>query len=346
MRRSRRHKKRFRMNPLRIIISVLLVALVVVGIVFAVGALNANSPSKRADELNALITAGNYQEANTLIQEATKDLKDENLSNMQSALNAVLQQEADRFLIQASKGALDESSSSRYKGMSLLGDNMMVQLAAKTDEWISNYFSGSVTYDQLENIQSNIASLGFQGDVLTASLSGIASAQESKAAMDTAKAADSSGEYLTAIQNYAKVLPQDKANYEAAMARILAIAEEQGEALYAAKRYSSAVEIIKAAQVALPDNDSLAAKLATYQQALEEESKNLVEYSGPIEHLFTHCLIAYPELAPDSYWVDCITPYEFKRVLQSLYENDLFWSTSTISSPTPAATEKTMNLPR
>lgn len=48
-----------------------------------------------------------------------------------------------------------------------------------------------------------------------------------------------------------------------------------------------------------------------------------------VEHLFTHCLIAYPELAfkkenpmRENYNIDCITSFEFKNILESLYKNN------------------------
>ena len=59
------------------------------------------------------------------------------------------------------------------------------------------------------------------------------------------------------------------------------------------------------------------------------KNKNLVEYKGEIEHLFTHCLLAFPELAlhPKNplnadYDRDCLTPNEFKKILLSLYNNN------------------------
>lgn len=52
-------------------------------------------------------------------------------------------------------------------------------------------------------------------------------------------------------------------------------------------------------------------------------------YTYDVEHLFFHCLIAYPEIAfapnnpiKKSYLNDCITPLEFCRVLDSLYKNN------------------------
>ena len=53
------------------------------------------------------------------------------------------------------------------------------------------------------------------------------------------------------------------------------------------------------------------------------------EYTKTVEHLFTHCLIAYPSVAfssdnpmKDDYNKDCITTNEFKKILNSLYKNN------------------------
>ena len=52
-------------------------------------------------------------------------------------------------------------------------------------------------------------------------------------------------------------------------------------------------------------------------------------YTDKVEHLFTHCLIAYPEIAFKAdnemrkyYAVDCITSKEFISILNELYNND------------------------
>lgn len=59
------------------------------------------------------------------------------------------------------------------------------------------------------------------------------------------------------------------------------------------------------------------------------QENNLEKYDGPIEHVFTHCLLADPSVALSSknpmagdYNTDCITPNEFKRILEQLYKND------------------------
>ena len=52
-------------------------------------------------------------------------------------------------------------------------------------------------------------------------------------------------------------------------------------------------------------------------------------YTDRVEHLFTHCLLAYPEIAladnnemQKHYSIDCITHNEFKAILKELYKND------------------------
>lgn len=52
-------------------------------------------------------------------------------------------------------------------------------------------------------------------------------------------------------------------------------------------------------------------------------------YTQTVEHLFTHCLIAYPEIAfnknnpmRNNYNIDCITKNEFIKIINSLYQNN------------------------
>lgn len=84
-------------------------------------------------------------------------------------------------------------------------------------------------------------------------------------------------------------------------------------------------------------------------------SSNLVKYNGNIEHLFTHCLIAYPEIAFDKnnsmskhYANDCITKDEFKSILESLYNNNyiLININDTFEIKNNKAIKKDIYLPR
>lgn len=47
------------------------------------------------------------------------------------------------------------------------------------------------------------------------------------------------------------------------------------------------------------------------------------EYDGlSVRHLFTHCLVAWPELAPEGAYRDCLTVSEWKAILNELYDRD------------------------
>lgn len=63
--------------------------------------------------------------------------------------------------------------------------------------------------------------------------------------------------------------------------------------------------------------------------AFAQDNNNLVLYKGEIEHIFTHCLLADPELSfkknnpmSKNYDIDCITKDEFKKALEQLYKNN------------------------
>lgn len=68
---------------------------------------------------------------------------------------------------------------------------------------------------------------------------------------------------------------------------------------------------------------------ADFGQIKSVQKVEKVPYYGQIEHIFTHCLIAYPKLAFDNsnpmaynYARDCITSTEFLNLLNELYKNN------------------------
>ena len=71
--------------------------------------------------------------------------------------------------------------------------------------------------------------------------------------------------------------------------------------------------------------DKEAARLEDYRK-FQEEGLVKVNMLETLENIYTHCLIAFPEInfaSKSSYSAcgpDCLTPYEFKYLLQSLYD--------------------------
>ena len=91
--------------------------------------------------------------------------------------------------------------------------------------------------------------------------------------------------------------------------------------------YAFALNLLNSRQKYYKDDENINA-LITYNTN-QIKSKNLVAYNGEVEHLFTHCLLAFPEMALNpknplstDFDRDCLTPSEFKKILLSLYNNN------------------------
>ncbi len=120
--------------------------------------------------------------------------------------------------------------------------------------------------------------------------------------------------------------PQEDENYSAAMEKIVALSVQRADSLYAADEtaYDKSIAALNQGLTYMPDSQELKSALEKYQQIKQSKEVKLVEYTGVVEHWFTHALIAFPEITletnSDYYWKDCITPYEFKNFLQALYD--------------------------
>lgn len=89
--------------------------------------------------------------------------------------------------------------------------------------------------------------------------------------------------------------------------------------------YDEAIQNLEALLQTYPQDKLLIEKL---QECQKEKETNFAPYSGPIQHVFFHPLIAYPELAFDNDYISkgyddyFTTVKEFNRILDSLYQRD------------------------
>lgn len=98
---------------------------------------------------------------------------------------------------------------------------------------------------------------------------------------------------------------------------------EKADHLYRGYYYDEAIALLKSdsAMVTTATNDAITVKLAEVEKA----KASLVKYEGPVQHIFFHSLIVYPELAFDDrghpangYNMWMATVSEFKKMLPSL----------------------------
>lgn len=173
--------------------------------------------------------------------------------------------------------------------------------------------------------------------------------EESKPASSVLISADEliqNGDYDGALALLAAT-PEGDEHHAAAMEKIAEICVQKADNLYAAdnKAYDASIAAINQGLAYAPDNEALALALQKYQEIKQSNEVKLVPYTGVVEHWFTHALIAFPQITLDTkseyYWKDCITPYEFKKFVQALYDYGFILIDPAICIENPSGDGKT-----
>lgn len=140
--------------------------------------------------------------------------------------------------------------------------------------------------------------------------------------------------------------PEDNENHAAAMEKIADLCIQRADALYAEDEtaYDASIAVLNQG-LSYTQSERLSAALEKYQGIKQSKEVKLVEYTGIVEHWFTHALIAFPEITVETnteyYWKDCITPYEFKHFLQALYDYGFILVDPAICIENPSGDGKT-----
>lgn len=142
-------------------------------------------------------------------------------------------------------------------------------------------------------------------------------------------------DYFNALSHYLEVNKQDIEEYTQAQKRLeickmemLSFYTQKAEEYKASGEYKQAGELLERLLLCFSDDSEHKEKIAELQHALKSASEKLVVYKGPVQHIFFHPLIAYPELAFDNdrmsngYDDWFITVKEFNSILDSLYEKN------------------------
>lgn len=208
-----------------------------------------------------------------------------------------------------------------YPGVIEAVDNETIKI---TEE----YLADKIEYSQIEYFFKNVLMLGFSGKVLEENRIAVDRCLESRENIGKGKELFAEKNYLGALEKFSKVTAEDKDNYEIAQVGInqsLTKCYTEVEKLISRSLYAQATEKLNFALTLLPQNQEIPQMIASVELARQEEEKNLVPYTGPVQHIFFHPLIAYPELTFDgdlqakgfNEWF--VTIPEFKKIIKSLY---------------------------
>lgn len=318
----------------RFYVFILMVLLIIAAVSFgAKTVMDAKAVSSNVDGFNSLIQRDQFDLAHNFYLEVDQGLSGKVHDQSLEKMNEILAQRVESFSRSAKQGAIQENDSV-VTGLKLFAGQIGTMLENEIKLAFESYRDGKMEYDRVVTYFDNVRLLGVADSAVATYAQQAQEVYNAQEGLREAEANVSSGNYYEAYKFYVSV-PQDSSQYEKASAQaqkyqadavsnVLSLAAKQAEA----SKYEAAAQILTEALAVLPDQAQIQAKLDEYNTAAQAARDDLVRYTGTVEHVFTHCLIAYPEIANQSpsmqqaLYRDCVTPYEFQKMLEQLYANN------------------------
>ncbi|MBR5516011.1 MAG: hypothetical protein IKU52_07390 [Clostridia bacterium] len=199
------------------------------------------------------------------------------------------------------------------------------------DKGVDSYLNGKLEYNKTSNMLNAFSKLSRAQEYCATKKETVDEVERGREFFAKAKDQKIQGDYISAIEGYLAVPKADKVNYAEANKKAKELIKSNRDGVsYAINGYLSRYDIQGAKDYVngyidkLGETDFLKSELDRIDE-YEKFQTDTVLYKGDIEHVFTHCLIAYPELCYSSPSMtasldeDCITPYEFTKIFEELY---------------------------
>jgi tetratricopeptide (TPR) repeat protein len=275
--------------------------------------------------LSSLLDAGDYTTAAALINEH------ENNSGISKTLNTFAQTyAADACDTETS----DQAFAAKYTGVSVLKKGLTDPLYISADEHaVAPYGSGEITAEQCLTFIERIDTFSMLGHTKITLLDNVEAIKVSKQNFLAGNEYMLNGDYASALTALTQVIEKDSENYakltdlkQQWKAVYLSTALAQAQEYFAAGQYLAAFNSLSQLNTFLPGDPTITALLPEYEKKISNLPLQDVS-TDTVSHIFTHCLVAYPELSISrpgggTYDIDCITVSEFNRLLDQLYQNN------------------------
>lgn len=213
-------------------------------------------------------------------------------------------------------------------------DKVEKSISSVLSETYDSYREGELEYNETVNVINAFSQLSNATALTDDIKTKVDRIEQGRAEYSTAKDLKIAGDLVGALNAYLSVDKDDELNYKTALEKAKEIEADAREGIsYKVNTYLCKFDIdgarsyIETLVSKLGDSDFINEEKNRIE-AYYTEQTDLVTFEGPVEHLFTHCLIAYPELCYSSPSMtasldeDCITPLEFTNILNALYEKD------------------------
>jgi len=272
-----------------------------------------------------------YTEAGTIYKTLAEQGLGSRLLKTQSELNSLLANKiADITTAIVNEKDNTFSTCQRVKELANIKELTVVEdtFNSEVRKLTAEYLEQKLTYSRMEYLFLNMVQLGFFTDSIQQNKVIVEKAQASRQYTGQGMELAGKADFFGALQMYLKVTEEDQRNYQLTreniqqcVDKIYALAEKLGKQ----GRYAEAEESLSKLGALFPEDKEIPQKISAMQTARQEEEKNLVPYHGPVQHIFFHPLIAFPELTFDgdlqargfNEWF--VTVPEFKKIIESLY---------------------------
>lgn len=224
----------------------------------------------------------------------------------------------------------DFSTYTQAKGLEFFRNVPGAQKALELEisKTVDKYLAQKVEYTEITYLFQNMHAFGFPESILAESREKVERTKESQENILKGQELFAGRDFLGALGMFTKLTDDNPESFEIAQIGIkqsLTQIYTQVEQLSRLGQYSLAQEKLQKLQALLPENSEIAQRAAAIELARQEEEKNLIPYTGKVQHIFFHPLIAYPELTFDgdlqargfNEWF--VTIPEFGKIIESLY---------------------------
>lgn len=327
-----RKKKRMPASKiLMIIVAVLVVAVGALAIVLITSGNSKLPDDVKIEEFENYLNSAQIKEAVAYWDNA---LDKHTSKNTQNAINTALGNSLKNFISEGIRytqndAFAEDTFKSYYGDLDLFGDRAKTIFEEGIDTLVSAYKQGdsSVTYEKLNLALERLSIFNSISSKIENSKQTLELYREARQKYDEGLKKLDNKEYLDGLALLSEVSnqtelyskAQEKINEILPTARTAIIEEAKSEANN--NKSSKAKKLITELMLYFPNDQ----ELVELSESFGEDRTDWI-WTKTVDHLFTHCLVAYPELgfssSDNSYDLDCITPLEFKRILKALYDND------------------------
>ncbi|HEX3029576.1 MAG TPA: polysaccharide deacetylase family protein [Clostridia bacterium] len=290
---------------------------------------------EKGDKFSSYFKNGKYEKALAFYKDSNTSLKGTKKEKTVKKLNSLIADYFDNTSEKLLSGKKDSKVTSEIKGLLLFKKEVSDELTLEMERVYNLYLSKQISYEKASQYFKGLEAYSFASEEIKKSGRKVDLLSDSRKSLKNAKKLLASKDYSGAIAEFKKVTKTDPKDYKAAktgkrtcLKAMYPLYLENAQNYIKQYQFRAACRLLTEALQYYPNNKVIKQRLAEYTAEEKKADSQLVDYNGIVEHIFFHPLIAYPELAFDNDYMSAgyndwfVTVGEFKKIIQSLYDNN------------------------